>query len=75
MKKDLRNMFRWSLRRAFSEHPEETISLNTVKFLVEDVWKDMVKYGEIGEMDENNERKWHQEAERMKEAYEKRKQL
>jgi len=47
MKKDLRNMFRWALRRALHQYPDETISLGTLKFLIEDVWNDMVKYGEI----------------------------
>lgn len=40
-------MFRWAINKAFDGHPNVVTSMGELKFIIEDVWNDMVKDGEI----------------------------
>lgn len=52
MRKDLYNMFKWSLNTSFNKHPNSKISLQELKIILSTVWYDMDIDGEI--RDSNN---------------------
>ena len=49
MKKDLYNMFKWTLSTAFDKHPTTKISLRELEKILDDVWYDMDRDGDIKE--------------------------
>lgn len=48
IKQNAYKMFKWALRKIIEEiGNDKTISLGELKFILSDVWKDMVEDGEI----------------------------
>lgn len=47
MRNELYRMFRWVIRKFFEKNPEGKISCGELKSIIQEVWDNMVKDGEI----------------------------
>lgn len=57
MRNELYKMFRWVINKYFEKNPDGVISCGELKWILQDVWNNMVKDGEIHLIDEDNEKK------------------
>ena len=55
MRNELYKMFRWVIRKYFEECPDGVISCGELKCIIQDVWDNMVKDGEIQIIDNDVE--------------------
>ena len=53
MRNELYKMFRWVINKYFEKNPDGVISCGELKWILQDVWNNMVKDGEIHLIDED----------------------